>query len=101
MNCGCEFSRDDTQQLCCHELSMATKRGLRNQAAARRSTARLRAHQAWSRKLRLRLVCWKWMTRSVLLRLPDRPGLSEHLDTAACPLCRVLAAGNQQELRTR
>src|SRR5437667_8425530 len=41
------------------------------------------------------------MTLSVLLRLPDRPGLSEHPNMAACSLCQVPAAGNQQELRTR
>ena len=65
-----------------------------NQAAARRSTARLRAHQAWSWKFP-RLL--NWMTRSVLLRLPDRPVLSEHLNKAACPLGRVPVAGNQQK----
>src|SRR5437870_3093281 len=78
------------------ELSMATKRGWKNHAAAKRSTARLGAHQAWSRKVRARR---KWMIRSVLMRLPDRPALSEHQNTAACPLCRV--AGNQQKLQTR
>src|SRR5260370_11193533 len=41
------------------------------------------------------------MTRSVLLRLPDRPVLSEHSNTAACPLGQVPVAGNQQKLQMK
>src|SRR5438270_6179927 len=41
------------------------------------------------------------MTRSVLLRLPDRQVLSEHSNKVACSLCRVRAASNQQRLQTR
>src|SRR3989442_15672289 len=44
---------------------------------------------------------WKWMIRSVLLRLRDRPALSEHPNKVARSLCRVRAAGSQQEPQTR
>src|SRR2546429_7227370 len=62
---------------------MATKEGLRIKRAAKRSTACLRAHQAWPRKFRSHSMRWKWMSRSVLLRLPDRSVLSERQSTEA------------------
>ncbi len=76
------------------------KRMVGNQAAARRSTARLGAHQAWSRKFRLCLEQWKWMMHSVLLRLPDRPVLSEQWYMAACSCRRAPVAGNQRKRQT-
>src|SRR5947207_3137842 len=71
-----------------------------NQATARRSTARLGAHRSPTRKFLPWLQSWKRMTRSVLLRRPDRPVLSEHLNKAACPLGRVPVVGNQQKRQT-
>src|SRR5438046_1818798 len=41
------------------------------------------------------------MMRSVLLRLADRPVLSEHPNKVACPLGRVPVAGNQQKLQMK
>ena len=67
----------------------------------RRGTARLGAHQSWLWKFRSRLVRWKWMTHSVLVKLPDRPALSEHPNKAACSLRRAPVASNQQKLQTR
>src|SRR5437660_138838 len=80
---------------------MATKEGLRMKRAARRSTARLRAHQAWSWKFRSHLVRWKWMMRPVLLSLSDHPVLSEQPSTEACSFLPVPAEGNQRKQQTR
>jgi len=87
-----------TLQPCCHETLDGNERRFGNKRAAKRSTARLGAHQAWSRKFRSRLVRRKWMIRSVLLRLPDRPGLSEHSNKAVCSFGPVR---NRQKLQTR
>ena len=78
---------------------MATKEGLGIKAAARKSTARLGAHQAWSRRFPRRLN-GKQLTRSVLLTLPDRPVLSEQWYMAACSCRRAPVAGNQRKRQT-
>src|SRR5437588_218816 len=65
---------------------MATKEGLRIKRAARRSTARLGAHQAWLWKFRSHSMNWKWMTRSVLLKPSGRRAQSAPLNTGALAL---------------
>src|SRR2546425_7157665 len=89
------LSTVSTLIMCCRGIDKRQQEFLVRQRAARRSTARLGAHQEWSRKFRSR---WKWMMHSVLLRLPDRPALSEHSNTRACPF---RPAGNQQTQQMR
>src|SRR5947199_149508 len=87
-----------TLLLCCHETFDGNEASLKIKRAAKRSTARLGAHQAWLRKFRSR---WRWMIRSVLLKLPARPALSERRSTVASLLHQDSVARSQQELQAR
>src|SRR2546425_6615373 len=94
------LSTVSTLIMCCRGIDKRQQEFLVRQRAARRSTARLGAHQAWSRKFPRRLN-WKLMARSVLPRLQDRPVLSEHLNKEAHSLRRAARSQRKPQMRTR